>query len=770
MKLGQGGGPREIERAGQTVHAQHGFHFRGGLALVDGEGIVDDPRLAEEFHIHPQAVHIHHHGAEAAEIDGMGGVPGEVEEAALPRVSADHIDCAAIGADAAGGFAIGRLLAQAGIQDHARGEAAGETVVPVEQAGAFIDVAVTAEHEVHPVAFQDRHRVLAHLDEIGAEVGVVRAEGVGRLVPEGDDPILLRGHQVLLQPGEHGRAGRAIRGRRIQADEMDVRVVEGVVTLVAGGDAARLAVAREVEDFEVGKLFHFTVGIDVVVADGGPGHGLPQQLRVGIEDAALILAIRAGVIGVVAQHEPQVGAARRMVGVFQKLLVAVAHVILDLAAGPEIADDPEPHRPRLGGRSDEVMIRAPRQDEVLQAHFVKVFRVRQQAGEPHGVLGLGRGIGQGEIQRCGIGAVAHDGIDIPIRAPADHEAGGGAGLQVGTAQQVDGRRLTQLHMRDRRIGGVTVVVQRARLDREAARAGSLPDHFVRGHQVAADQVVVGKKMDRMNVTIQVGCRGVKHQRQRGLLLAVDGGEQRDRGRSQGQPGQQLEIKAGVIPSVRRLVQLHGHDVGAGHHGQRGALDELQFLRALHRAGGRGGRGDGSGGHPQPRHLLAIDVDDRAVIAQRAQGVGEEKIGVREHEGVAKISGDGLQGRAQVHHRGLVAIAPAELGRAGSPAQIVEAPLRPARVLRVRHRAWIVTRIEIPPDRSPGHQRGNGWQRAGSHREHRRRAAHHAGLVGHDHLVATRAGSLHVDQREAGVLVFGEVGTVELPPVTQRLRA
>ena len=71
---------------------------------------------------------------------------------------------------------------------------------------------------------------------------------IRRVMPEGDDPILLRRGEVMGQPGHH-RAARGVVGKiGIQADEMDVRVIEGVIIFRAGREAAALAVFRQSEN------------------------------------------------------------------------------------------------------------------------------------------------------------------------------------------------------------------------------------------------------------------------------------------------------------------------------------------------------------------------------------------------------------------------------------------------------------------------------------------------------------------------------------------
>ena len=64
---------------------------------------------------------------------------------------------------------------------------------------------MAGQHQVHAAGLEDRQRVLAHLDQLDLGVRVVRALAVGRVVPEGDDPVLGGRREVVAQPGQHRR-------------------------------------------------------------------------------------------------------------------------------------------------------------------------------------------------------------------------------------------------------------------------------------------------------------------------------------------------------------------------------------------------------------------------------------------------------------------------------------------------------------------------------------------------------------------------------------
>ena len=115
----------------------------------------------------------------------------------------------------------------------------------VEEKRALIIVAVPAQNQVHAVALQDRHNVLAHLNEVAEVieqvVAVMRPFGVRRAVPEGDGPIVRVRRQIFLQPFQHGTSRLTARQLRVQADEVNVAIVERIIVLRSGRDAAALA-------------------------------------------------------------------------------------------------------------------------------------------------------------------------------------------------------------------------------------------------------------------------------------------------------------------------------------------------------------------------------------------------------------------------------------------------------------------------------------------------------------------------------------------------
>ena len=114
---------------------------------------------------------------------------------------------------------------------------------------------------------------------------------------EGDDPIRAGRLEVVSEPIGHAR--RVFLG--IEADEVDITVIEGVVFFSAGGKTSTLSVGGEIEN----AIILFCVAI--VVPHGWPDGGVFEQLGEDVEEPVLILGVGSGVIGVIAKHEPDIG-------------------------------------------------------------------------------------------------------------------------------------------------------------------------------------------------------------------------------------------------------------------------------------------------------------------------------------------------------------------------------------------------------------------------------------------------------------------------------
>src|SRR5207249_120054 len=126
----------------------------------------------------------------------------------------------------------------------------------------------------------------------------------------------------------------------IQADKVNVGIVEGVVRFSAGGHAAGLSTLGQGEDVIVGATLTRRVGtVGVMVTKRGPHYGLSEHGGIAVsrvEDRSLVLTVGAVGVGIIAQHQPQVGVARAGVGV-----IGIAHGPLLAARSAGVAYDPD---------------------------------------------------------------------------------------------------------------------------------------------------------------------------------------------------------------------------------------------------------------------------------------------------------------------------------------------------------------------------------------------------------------------------------------------
>ena len=74
------------------------------------------------------------------------------------------------------------------VEDHPGGSRR-RRIGAVHQHRPLIDVGMAREDEIHPVALQDRHHDFPHFDQLVLHVTVVGSFRVGRVVPEGDQPL-----------------------------------------------------------------------------------------------------------------------------------------------------------------------------------------------------------------------------------------------------------------------------------------------------------------------------------------------------------------------------------------------------------------------------------------------------------------------------------------------------------------------------------------------------------------------------------------------------
>jgi hypothetical protein len=69
---------------------------------------------------------------------------------------------------------------------------------------------MAGQNQVHAMIFENGQERLPHLDQLHFHIRIVRALGVGWVVPKRDDPILHRAGQIGAQPIRHGTVCGAV--------------------------------------------------------------------------------------------------------------------------------------------------------------------------------------------------------------------------------------------------------------------------------------------------------------------------------------------------------------------------------------------------------------------------------------------------------------------------------------------------------------------------------------------------------------------------------
>ena len=250
---------------------------------------------------------------------------------------------------------------------------------------------------------------------------------------------------------------------------MDVREVERVVRLRARSHAACLCGLWQREHVEVRPGVGRRVGsISVVVAIRRPQHRFAQHVAVGVEHCRLVLVVEAILVGVVAEHQPQIGVARA-----RKIRVGVAHRARIGVRGAGVSDDPHPHRPLGPGqrRGLEPKCRVTGKRSGRGSNRVVVERVWYQPFEPNFVLGARGGLLRRAGHDPGRRPELHPSDDRRRGAPAHDDAGRRTELQVRAAEQSDRRTAHEFKVeaRDRSSSDrIDALPRRSRSDRSGA--------------------------------------------------------------------------------------------------------------------------------------------------------------------------------------------------------------------------------------------------------------------------------------------------------------
>ena len=110
------------------------------------------------------------------------------------------------------------------------------------------------------------------------------AHGVRWAMPEGDEPVCRVSFQICTQPCEHRPIRTSIGRFRIQANEMDVRVVEGVILFRARWNSPGLTHRGKREDIKEGQRSSGRDAVRLVIPHGGPERCISKYRRVDIEE------------------------------------------------------------------------------------------------------------------------------------------------------------------------------------------------------------------------------------------------------------------------------------------------------------------------------------------------------------------------------------------------------------------------------------------------------------------------------------------------------
>ena len=166
-------------------------------------------------------------------------------------------------------------------------------------------------------------------------------------MPEGDQPFLRGRGQIAAQPVGHRAVSGAVRGHRVEANEVDVAVVKGVIVLGAGGDAARFAVFWKSENAEIRITVVEGGGLrGVMVPESRPEKSIFQRAGIHVENGCLVFGVGAVLVGVVAEHQEQVRSPRT-----SESVVGIPHAGSIRVSGARVAQNPNARRLERGRQS-----------------------------------------------------------------------------------------------------------------------------------------------------------------------------------------------------------------------------------------------------------------------------------------------------------------------------------------------------------------------------------------------------------------------------------
>src|SRR6185369_13365773 len=105
----------------------------------------------------------------------------------------------------------------------------GKAVMTIQEVRPLPRVAMSTQHEVNAMRFKNRQDILPDLNEFAFVIGVMITARVGRMMEKHDQSFLGSRFEVVHEPLHHGSVRRAAAAHRIEADKVDIGVIEGVV-------------------------------------------------------------------------------------------------------------------------------------------------------------------------------------------------------------------------------------------------------------------------------------------------------------------------------------------------------------------------------------------------------------------------------------------------------------------------------------------------------------------------------------------------------------
>ena len=110
-----------------------------------------------------------------------------------------------------------------------------QPVVVIDQNRARVKMIVSTQLQIDTVFFEDGIGSFTGYALSTLAIGIMAARTrVRGVMPKRDNPVLRGRGQVAFQPGIHGIAVQIGRGKRIQANKVNIAIVKGIIKLGTG--------------------------------------------------------------------------------------------------------------------------------------------------------------------------------------------------------------------------------------------------------------------------------------------------------------------------------------------------------------------------------------------------------------------------------------------------------------------------------------------------------------------------------------------------------